>query len=202
MQTSNQKTLYAYESGSQSYITKTPAHVVGGMKAWIDNALSGLHESARIFEIGSGHGRDADYIESLGYDVECSDAAQSFVSALLAKGFNARIHNAITDPIIGSYDLIFANAVLPHFTHEETTLVTSKVLTALKPRGRFAFSLKKGEGEKWCTKKLGAPVCYHFWTIKQVEALLRNMGFSKWSITEDAPNFLEGEVWIQVIAYK
>ncbi len=202
MQTANQKTLHAYESESQSYIAKTPAHVAGGMKIWIDTALLGLHEGARIFEIGSGNGRDADYIESLGYDVECSDAAQSFVSALLAKGFAARLHNAIVDPIIGSYDLIFANAVLPHFTHEETTLVASKVLTALKPRGRFAFSLKKGEGERWCTEKLGAPVCYHFWTVKQVETLLQNMGFSKWSVTEDAPDFLEGDVWLQVIAYK
>lgn len=202
MLTANQKTLYAYESQSQAYISKTPEHVAGGLKAWIDAALAGLPESAHIFEIGSGNGRDADYIESLGYEVECSDAAQSFVTSLLSKGFNAHLHNAILDPIIGSYDLIFANAVLPHFTHEESTLVTSKILTALKPRGRFAFSLKKGEGERWCTEKLGAPVCYTYWTVTQVDTMLRNMGFSKWSITEDAPDFLQSDVWLQVIAYK
>lgn len=202
MQTANQKTLYAYESKSQAYLNKTPDQISEGLKAWLDAALSGLHEGAHIFEIGSGNGRDADYIESLGYEVECSDAAQSFVSTLLAKGFNARLHNAILDPITSSYDLIIANAVLPHFTHEETTLVASKVLTALKTRGRFAFTLKKGEGERWCTEKLGAAVCYNFWTAQQVETLLKNMGFSKWSITEDAPDFLAGDVWLQVIAYK
>lgn len=202
MQTANQKTLYAYESQSQAYINKTSDQVSEGLKAWLDAALSGLHEGAHIFEIGSGNGRDADYIESMGYEVECSDAAQSFVSTLLAKGFNARLHNAILDPIIGSYDLIIANAVLPHFTQEESTLVASKVLTALKPRGRFAFTLKKGEGEKWCTEKLGAPVCYHYWTTKQVETLLKNMGFSKWSICEHTPSTLSTDTWLQVIAYK
>ncbi|MGE4352183.1 MAG: class I SAM-dependent methyltransferase [Bdellovibrionales bacterium] len=202
MLTANQKTLYAYESESQAYIRKTPDHVTGSAKEWIDEALSGLHETAHIFEIGSGNGRDADYIESLGFDIECSDAAQSFVSTLLAKGFNARIHNAILDPIIGSYDFIFANAVLPHFTHEEATLVTSKVLIALKPRGRFAFSLMKGEGERWCSQEMGAPVCYYYWTRQQVEALLRTTGFRKWSITEDTTDFLEENVWLRVIAYK
>lgn len=202
MPTPNQKTLKSYEMQLQSYIDQTPSEVTGGLKAWIDEALSGLPHGARILELGSGDGRDADYIEHLGYDVECTDAAQGFISCLLAKGFSARLHDAILDPIVGSYDMIFANAVLHHFTHCEAMLVTSKVLAALKLRGRFAFSVKEGAGETWSNEKLGEPRYYHFWTRKQIEAMLKNTGFNRWTIHKDIADSKTENGWLQVIAYK
>ena len=202
MSSVNQKTLLTYENRYQAYIENTVPEVSGGLKAWLDEALEGLPFDAKIMEIGSGDGRDASYIEGLGYDVECTDAAQAFVNVLLDKGFNAHLHNAILDPIIGSFDLIFANAVLVHFTREETILVTSKVQTALKPRGRFAFSLKKGRGERWTTDKIDAPRFYQFWTRKRVEQLLKNTGFSYWTIGEDSSGRGGSDEWLQVIAYK
>lgn len=200
MSEANKTTLSSYEAHTQDYIQNTPSEVSGGLKDWIDSALTGLPLNAKILEIGSGDGRDADYIESLGYDVECTDAAQAFVSILLEKGFNAHLHDAILDPITGSYDLVFANSVLHHFTHEEAILVTSKVLTALKPRGRFAFSLKRGRGEVWSTDKMNAPRYYHCWSRKEVEKLLRNTGFKRWTVSEDASGRGGSDDWMQIIA--
>ena len=202
MQTANQKTLHAYELRSASYIDKTPSVITGTLKVWIDEAVEGLPLNSRIFEIGSGDGRDADYIESLGYEVECSDTVQSYVSTLLAKGFNARLHDAILDPIMGSYDLIFANAVLPHFTQEEAMLVTSKVLTALKPRGRFAFSLKEGRNDFWATQETKDAVRCHYWSRKQVETMLKNTGFNRWTIHEEPSGLNSADGWLQIVAYK
>lgn len=202
MSSVNQKTLLTYETHYQAYIDNTTPEVTGGLKDWIDQALEGLPLDAKIMEIGSGDGRDARYIESLGYDVECTDATQAFVNILLEKGFNAHVHNAILDPIIGSFDLIFANSVLVHFTREETILVTSKVQTALNPNGRFAFSVKLGRGDLWTNAKVDAPRYYHFWTRKRIDMLLRNTGFSHWTISEDASGRGGSDDWLQVIAYK
>ena len=200
--TANQKTLETYESCSRVYIDNTPEKVSGGLAKWINEAVEGLPLTARIFEIGSGDGRDAEHMESLGYSVECSDAAQAFVEILKARGLEARQHNAILDPIVGSYDLIFANAVLLHFTREETILVTSKVIAALKPRGRFAFSLKKGKGELWSNEKVGAPRYYHLWGRGGIEKLLRNTGFTSWTISEDGSGRGGSDDWMHIIATK
>ncbi|MEJ2124673.1 MAG: hypothetical protein P8Y47_07640, partial [Alphaproteobacteria bacterium] len=122
----NHKTLQSYEDHIQEFIAKTYPQVTGGVKNWIDTVLDGLPLGAKIVELGSASGRDAAYMTSKGYTVECTDAAQSFVTHLQSQGLNARVHNAITDIISQSDDLIFANAVLVHFTREDTASVIQK----------------------------------------------------------------------------
>jgi len=200
--TSNQKTLDAYERLGNAYLPLVNEKVSGSLRRWVDSALAGMPYTTRIFEIGSGNGLDAEYMEWLGYAVECSDAAQAFVEIMKQRGLNARLHNAILDPIVGSYDLIFANAVLLHFTREETILVTSKVLAALRPGGRFAFSLQKGKGEKWTNEERGAPRYYRLWGRGGVEKLLRNTGFSSWTIDEEEPGQTAEGSWMRVVAFK
>jgi len=198
----HQKTLKSYEEKRGLYIEKAPLAPEGSAKKWLDKALANLSLNARLYEIGSGDGADADYIESLGYDITCTDAAPSFVIHLLDKGFQAYVHNAILDPIIGCHDLILANAVLPHFTRDDAILVTSKVLAALDKKGRFAFTLKKGEGEGWTSSHLGAPRYYALWTRADLERILQNTGYARWDI-EEAPGVMgSDERWLMVVAYK
>lgn len=129
---------------------------------WLDEAVAGLPSNARILELGSGFGRDAEYLAGLNYSVECTDAAQAFVDLLNKRGLNARKLNVIADGLDGSYNLVLANAVLLHFTREQTKEVLRKVLASLKPGGTFAFTLKQGDGEKWTEEKLGAPRYFCF----------------------------------------
>lgn len=163
MNDSNHQTIQSYEAHVQEYINGTPQDVSGIVKEWLDEAIAGLAKDAHILEFGSAFGRDAAYLQNLGYQVECTDATQAFVDLLKQKGFNARQLNAITDDLGGSYDLVLANAVLLHFTRDETKQVLQKVFAALNPGGTFAFTLKQGEGEKWSEDKLGAPRYFCFW---------------------------------------
>ncbi len=196
----NSTTVQSYEDHIQEYIDGTPQEVEGLVKEWLDRALENLPQDARILEFGSAFGRDAAYVQSLGYTVQCTDVTEGFVALLRQKGFNARKLNAITEAIEGSYDLVLANAVLLHFTREETTAVLKKVLGSLNVGGRFAFTLKQGEGEKWTEDKLNAPRYFCFWTKDQIAGALAEAGYTNVQVEGDKE--LKNATWLHIIAGK
>ncbi|HEX3568869.1 MAG TPA: class I SAM-dependent methyltransferase [Candidatus Saccharimonadales bacterium] len=204
MNDSNQQTIQAYEDHVQDYINGTVQDMGDGtVKDWIDEFLTDLPKTARILELGSAFGRDATYVQSIGYTVECTDATQAFVDLLNQKGFNARKLNAITDDLGGPYDLVFANAVLVHFTRDETKQVLRKVFDALSEHGTFAFTVKQGAGEKWtdaAEDKLGVSRYFCYWTEDQIRQVVQGTGFSEVKASGDQPT--SRATWVQVIARK
>ncbi|HVI52281.1 MAG TPA: methyltransferase domain-containing protein [Candidatus Sulfotelmatobacter sp.] len=196
---SNDETLRSYAARVQEYVLGTSQTVSGPSKDWIDRALAGLPGSARVMELGSAFGRDAAYMASLGYDVECTDAVDGFVALLQSRGFRARSFNALTDELAGPYDLVMANAVLLHFTADELAVVLERLRRALAPGGRLAFSLKAGEGEEWSSAKLAAPRYFRYWEQDGVAALLRAAGFAGWQAWEAVTDRAHAR-WLYVIA--
>ena len=197
----NAKTLAAYETHVADYIDGTSQVVDGAHKAWIDAALADLPTTAKVLELGSAFGRDAAYMASKGYSVECTDAAENFVSYLRGKGFSARRFNAITDQLDGEYDLILASAVMLHFTRPELALVLRKLCQSLAPQGRLAISLKRGEGEAWSTEKLGAPRYFCYWQAAELEAFFGAAGFARW-VVDDGVFKQTQAAWLYVLATK
>src|SRR5579859_522162 len=197
---SNQQTIQAYEAHVKEYMEGTPQDVSDAEKEWFSRMLSVLPKNASILEIGSATGRDAAYVESLGYTVEPSDATRAFVRLLTQAGHTARLLNILTDELTGPYDLIFAKAVLLHFTPSEVSQVIRKVWAALAPRGRFAFTVKEGVGEAWSAEKLGVPRYYCYWTMEAIEKVVRDAGFTKTQLAGDRVNAKTS--WVQVIASK
>ena len=170
----NQQTLQSYESSTAAFIARaTSRQTSPKAKEWLDLSLRGLAPDASILEIGSAGGRDALYIKSQGYKVQCSDAAAGFVSHLQEQGHEA----FLADTVTRTYDFIFANAVLLHFTRLETELVLEKIINALTPKGRFSFTLKAGEGEKWADNLNGTPRYFCFWNTRDIQSLLTQTGF-------------------------
>lgn len=179
MSDSNRQTIQSYQDHANEYIAGTPQTLLPGLEKLLDAAVDEMGLEASILEIGSAFGRDAAYLQSLGYSVDCTDATPAFVDYLNSHGFEATIFNAITNEIPGKYDLILALAVLLHFTPQEFSLALQKICAALKPGGRFVFSLKQGDGEKWSSQKLGAPRYFCFWQENQVLAELKKAGFAR-----------------------
>jgi SAM-dependent methyltransferase len=200
MSETNNKTIESYNGHVQEYIDGTPQEVSGVVKNWLDKSLLSLPSDAHILEFGSAFGRDAEYLQGMGYAVECTDATPSFVELLQQKGFNARQLNAITDDLPQGLDLVLANAVLLHFTREETAQVLSKVHSSLNDSGKFAFTLKEGDGETWSEAKLGVPRYFCYWTEEQISQYLSDAGFEDVEITGDAET--KNATWLQVIAKK
>ncbi|MGO9171587.1 MAG: class I SAM-dependent methyltransferase [Rhodomicrobium sp.] len=200
MGVSNSETLRSYERHVNAYTDGTLQVVFGAAKDWIDGVLADLPREAKLVELGSAFGRDAAYIASKGFEIECTDAVSGFVSKLQAGGFNARLFNVLTDDLSEKYDLIFANAVLLHFDRREFSFVLKKLFHSLKGNGRFAFSLKQGQGESWSNEKIDAPRYFCYWERDNLEPLLKEAGFARWTIYEALTNRAHAE-WLFITAY-
>lgn len=174
----NDQTILAYDDGVEAYAAEMRNEIDMPLLEWMGRALDGLNTNARILEVGSGTGRDADYIESLGYHVQRTDASQGFIDYLRARNKNVEPLNILTDTLSDNYDLVHANAVFLHFTEPEFTSVLRKINAALNHGGRLSFSLKQGDGEETTNRKLDAPRYFHFWQPDAVRALLSGAGFT------------------------
>jgi SAM-dependent methyltransferase len=179
MNDTNSQTLAGYDKTVAKYIETTPQTVDGNLKTWIDKNLDKLASGAKILEIGSGSGKDADYFASRGHAIEVTDASQGFVDYLIKNGKNARLLNALTDDLGGEYDMVFADAVFLHFNRDQLKAVLSKVHTALRPGGHIVFSLKAGSGEEITERKLDVPRYFCFWEEEAIKRLLVETGFNK-----------------------
>ena len=197
MSDSNDKTVQSYEAHIQEYVEGTPQQVTGYVKDWIDDALSHVPPGATVLELGSAFGRDAAYIESAGYKVQRSDVAKGFVNLLKSQGHDAKLLNALTDPLGGPYDMVFADAVLLHFTVDEFNTVSAKIYASLRTQGIFAFTVKQGRGSEWSDDKLGAPRFFQYWQREDLQRAVEQAGFKLLRLSADP-----AAKWWQVVAAK
>lgn len=203
MNVTNDDTINAYDSGVQAYLNQSPGEMSdGNFKDWLDKAIKDLPTSSKIFEIGSGGGRDAKYIQSKGYRVELTDASIGFVNFLKDAGMKAKQFNVLTDDFNESYDLILANAVLLHFTEAQFRSVLIKIHDALNQNGRFAFVLKQGDGDFTEDKKLGKMRYFHMWQEDDLKKVLSKTGLSIKSIDIGKHRKKGWPSWIMIVAEK
>jgi SAM-dependent methyltransferase len=187
-------TLASYQSRVQEYLHCTPGP--------FPELISFLDRFARLagtgpaLEIGSGPGRDADYLESRGVRVIRTDATPAFVELLRAAGHDARLLDARTDPLGGPYQGIVANAVLLHLSRDQFEDLLRRARTAIAPGGVLAFTLKEGDGEAWSEHKLGVPRHFTYWREPAVRAALHHAGWPD-AFVDYVPS---GEGWLHVIA--
>jgi len=199
-QNDNDITLQSYQNKTQAYIDGTPP-VDDALKAWIDECLKMISAHGKILEIGSGFGRDAEYIQQRGYDIECSDAVPNFVEELRRKGFKARMLNVLNGEIDGMYDMVFADAVLLHFSPEQAADVARKIHAALNDNGLFALRVKKGDGATWTDAKLGEPRYFYYWQPDDLREMLADCGF-KWQDMAESHTSHNNADWMGVIVRK
>lgn len=202
MSKTNQLTIDAYNKSVDEYINATPQKVEGHIKTWLDKAIDLLESSKKILEIGVGHGRDANYIESKGLAVKRTDASEAFVKYQQDNGHKATLLNVLTDEIIDRYDMVLADAVWLHFTPVEAELATKKILDSLKDGGIFAFSLKEGEGEELTDQKLNHTRYFCYWQEDNIRSLLESTGFDYADIFRASDNRPERPGWLLIIARK
>jgi len=199
-QNDNATTLQSYQNKTHEYIERTPP-VDDALKEWIDGCLNLIPKDGRILEIGSGFGRDAEYIKQRGFDIECSDAVPNFVETLKGKGLKVRTLNVLTDPISGTYDMVFADAVLLHFSPEEAAMVAKKIQATLNDKGIFALRTKRGEGGSWTDAKLGEPRYFYLWQPEALKEMLASCGFEWLDMAENHTSHNNAD-WIGIIARK
>ena len=79
-------------------------------------------------------------------------------------------------------------------------LVIKKVFDSLNANGKFAFTLKQGDGEGWSEEKLGAPRFFCYWTESQIREALESTGFGDVEISDDKAAV--NATWLHIVARK
>ena len=197
-----EQTIASYDNKTQEYFERTPAQVDGSWKVWFDDFFSSLNKDASIFEFGSGTGRDANYIDELGFSVTRSDVSQGFVDFNKEQGNDAVLFDLLSDTLAyNSYDVLLAYAVFLHFTTEQLEEVLKKVNLMLKDDGKLLFSVKdkndKGTASEVSDEKIDAPRFFSYWTKEEIVAITERAGFEIEQIEK-----AEGTYWYQVTARK
>jgi 2-polyprenyl-3-methyl-5-hydroxy-6-metoxy-1,4-benzoquinol methylase len=187
-----QRTVQSYEGSARHYNTlcdkDPPPFVEGALRRMLQCVPAG----GSVLEIGSGPGRDADFVESLGAVVRRTDATQAFLDLQAERGKKGDLLNVVTDELGGPYDAVLAMCVLIHVDREQMDVVLRKVLGSLKPGGAFLVSMRKGEGET------GGDYHTVYWTRDGFAARLAAVGLAiQWDMESvDSDN----DEWLTFLA--
>lgn len=150
--THNARTVAMYEGYARNYALLIAPLPDPNRKRWLERLCSEVGSGARVLELGSGTGRDADYLESIGVRVRRTDATRAFVDLQAERGVSADVLNVIDDELAVAgepgYDAVLALCVLIHVDRPLLPGVLAKVRAALKPDGVFLVSVREGEGDE------------------------------------------------------
>ena len=138
----NDITIASYNSTFDIYAAANNT-ILGDFKTRIDSSLALIPKSGTILELGTGTGSDADYMEAHGYQVTRSDYADAFLDYNRSRGKEILKIDALHIPHDKTYDMVYANAVLLHFSADELTKIIGDIYKMLPSGGVLSCSFKK-----------------------------------------------------------
>jgi SAM-dependent methyltransferase len=191
----NDVTLETYEATAADYAA-CHASLYPPFVAFLD-ALAALVGNGCVLELGSGPGRDADYLEGKGLRVIRTDGAASFVEMMRTEGHDAHQLDLRTDAFGGPHDVVLADAVLLHLTQDQLETVLRRLRAAVRDGGLLAFTLKKGTEGGWSTEKLGRPRYFVYWQEHALREVLIRTGWDVCSLEHFTG---PADDWLHVIA--
>lgn len=190
-------TIDAYNNGTENYLQHTITQQSPELMYRHNTLLQDIPYDAKFLEIGTGSGRDADYIESLGYNVIRTDATDAFITHNQQKGKHITHYNPLFDKLEWMYDIIFANAVLLHFTHEQCEHVLRTRKNHLSPTGKISRSAQPGAGE-WRKENKWIKRYFYYRSEKEIMELMEKIWYKNIDVRTDEPE--PGKKWIRCIA--
>lgn len=195
MSIENEETLKIYDEKAGVYLATSITHDnLDPEKAkrkreklnnFINSNIGTLQKGAKVFEFGSGDGKNAKYIKELGYDVTASDVAEEFIKATKSKGVKTIKFNVLEDSFTEKYAGVFAWRVFVHFTKEDALKVLQKTYKALEDNGLFVFNVMNREGknvdEEWVDFSneyhMGADRYYKYFKEEDMNEIIKKTGF-------------------------
>ena len=141
------RTIASYEGSASDYAAVVGPAPTPFIEAALRRLVDAIGPGGTVLEVGSGTGRDADFVESLGPRVRRTDATQAFLDLQAARGKHVELLDLLTDDLGGLYDAVLAIAVLIHIPRDQTQPLLDRIAGALRPGGAFLVSIREGEGE-------------------------------------------------------
>ena len=176
------ETVRAYDLDAEAYAGNGPA-VPDSVRADIEDLVELLGPGARVLEIGSGGGRDALLMESLGLRVRRTDITPGFVDLLRSQGDVCDLVDPLVDDLSsseGSYDAVWANASLLHVRRDDLPTVLVPAGGGHPSRRGARGSLKEGDGDGWSTHgSIRSPRHFTYWRADDLSAVVTASGWSE-----------------------
>lgn len=195
MSNENKKTIEVYEKNANIYLVTSIKHDSldpdkakrkrEKLEKFIKTNIGLLPKGVKVFEIGSGDGSNAKYIEKLGYEVTASDIADDFIDAISSKNLKTIKFNVLEDEFIEKYFAVFCWRVFVHFTKEDATKVLQKVYNILENDGLFIFNAMNREikdvDEEWIDFSneyhMGAERYYKYFSEEELNEIITKTGY-------------------------
>lgn len=195
MSIENEKTLEIYNHKAGTYLKTSIEHdnldpekakrKREKLETFIRTSIETLPKDAKVFEIGSGDGTNAKYIQNLGYEVTASDVAEDFINSTKSKGLNTIKFNVLEDEFNEKYSAVFCWRVFVHFTKDDAQRVLEKVYDILEKDGLFIFNAINREtrevDEEWVDFPneyyMGAERYYKYFSEEELNEIITKIGY-------------------------
>lgn len=195
MSKENAKTVEVYKKNANIYLETSIKHdAIDPDKAihkreklqkLIKENMEQLPKGAKVFEIGSGDGTNAKYIEKLGYEITASDIAEAFINEIKAKNIRTIKFNVLENEFIEKYFAIFCWRVFVHFTKEDAIKALQKVYDTLENEGLFIFNAINREvkdiDEEWVDfpneYHMGVERYYKYFNKEELDEIITKIGY-------------------------
>jgi len=197
-------TVRAYDLDAAAYVANGPV-LPDSVRADIEAFVDLLGPGARVLEIGSGGGRDARLMESLGLRVRRTDVTPGFVELLRSQGEACDLLDPLVDDLSspeGPYDAVWANASLLHVRRDDLPTVLARLAAVTRPGGVLRISLKEGDGEGWSTHgSIRNPRHFTYWQAPALHTVVAVSGWSEVSVRSGVAGS-RGETWLELSAVR
>lgn len=195
MSIENEKTLEVYAKKAKTYLKSSIKHdnlepekakqKREQLEKFMKTNIETLPKGAKVFEIGSGDGTNAKYIEKLGYEITASDIAEDFIHSIKSKGLKTIKFNILENEFKEKYSAIFCWRVFVHFTKNDALKVLKKVYDILEKDGLFIFNAINREirdvDEEWVDfpneYHMGAKRYYQYFKEEELNEIINKMGY-------------------------
>lgn len=202
------ETVRAYDLDAAAYAANG-ASMPDSVRRDIEDFADRLGAGARVLEIGSGSGRDAQLMEALGLRVRRTDITPAFVDLLRAAGHDADVLDPLVDDLVddlagpeGEYAAVWANASLLHVARADLPTVLERLARVTRPAGLLRISVKEGTGEGWSTHgSISSPRHFTYWRADGLRDAVIGAGWSDVEI-EHRAGTKDDESWLDVSAVR
>ena len=186
------ETIDFYERHARDYAEEIDAVPPPFRAAALRRLAALLPPGGAVLEVGSGTGRDADHLETLGATVRRTDAVRAFAELQAERGKQVALVDVVADELAGPYDGVLAMCVLMHIGSEEIDRVLRKTSAALQPNGAFLVSVREGFGES------DGPASMTFWSRAAFAGRLTAAGLGL--VWDDLEVDSDGDRWLTFLA--
>lgn len=160
-----------YDAETQDFWERFPEYIFSDFKSMI--------RGSRVVDLGSGPGRDAEYLRNLGMDVTCVDGAESMIQITRRKGFRSVLKDIRSEDLnFAEFDGVWAYSSFIHISHNEAKIVFNRLSDTMHSGSILFLGLIEGTGSE-IVNFAGSDFVrmFQYYTEKSLGDLMENTGF-------------------------